>query len=315
MAWFPHISFVEEMTPGQKIGLREKPAAAVARVAAPYFFALRERRRRLGDQEVRGASAPAGLSKPRRSRPRRLRDRIRAVSHRLSTCRLQSLEVPQTTKGELQDIDSDQGSPKKLSSQQLVKPTRWEKRKVKPVFTSDSLRVRLVHGYLLHVYSRAHTAAQYVNDFFCSRGLLGTEIYREARFMARTLDDLQFKDKLDLFHSKGAENFIRRLYGLEQALHSVTCEAMLEHVDWKAVDAYDLPELSEASQQSVVEFAGVRAEAKKRLLARQRLRKVLKIWPRAHGIVFETMTKNCPQPIEYDHEDLRILRREIEFEM
>ena len=74
-------------------GLREMPAAAAARTtspaaaraAAPFFYALR--RRRLRDQNppdgpLVGCTGEARL-RPRRSRPARLRDRVRAVSHRM----------------------------------------------------------------------------------------------------------------------------------------------------------------------------------------------------------------------------------------
>ena len=59
-------------------GLREKPARAAARAAAPHFYALRAQRRHLRNQQL-----GTGMREVGRARPYRLRDRLRAVSHRV----------------------------------------------------------------------------------------------------------------------------------------------------------------------------------------------------------------------------------------
>ena len=66
--------------------LREKPAAAVVWAVAPFFYAARQRRRcpRDVDHPVSvkdGSLSAGGRTWPRRSRPGRLRDRLRSVSH------------------------------------------------------------------------------------------------------------------------------------------------------------------------------------------------------------------------------------------
>ena len=130
---------------------------------------------------------------------------------------------------------------------------------------------------------------------------------------ACTLDDMFFKDKIDILCSKGAEIIIRGLHGLEVVLRPVT-DGLLEQVNWEAAAAYDFPGLSDGS---VALLAGPRAEASARLRARRRLKRVLKRWPKACGPAFEIMAKGCQHPIDYDQEDLRILRRDptLEFEM
>ena len=160
------------MSPCQILGLREKPAAAVARAAAPYFFGLRERRRR--------AEGQAPRSRPRRSRPGRLRDRLRAVSHRVRLAsRLRTLEMPEAPNAvrERQSSEavmgSGQSSPgsKNSSSQQLDQAARWVKKKVKPLCTSVSSRVQLVCQYVSRVFSAGYTAAKYVDKLFSLHGL------------------------------------------------------------------------------------------------------------------------------------------------
>jgi hypothetical protein len=225
---------------------------------------------------------------------------------------------------------SSQGSPdpNNFSSQQLVKPTLWVKKKVKPLFTSERLRNYLVHTYVLLIYSHSHTASAYFESLFSARGVFLqqwyrrrewkdarlADIFREAMRLASTLDDMLFQDQIDIRSFKGAEHIVRRLYGIESVLRPMTSQAELEHANWAAAEAYDLPELRE---NSLPAFPKAKAEANKRLRARKRLQKVLRKWPKAYGIVFELMTKGCQHPIEYDQDDLRILARDptMEFEM
>ena len=172
MAWFPHIAFVLVMlVPCQNKMLREKPAAAAVRAVAPYFFALRERRRRLGERVGAGSSSrrssPTRRSKAGRVRLGRLRDRLRAVSYRiLRASRFASLEAPpamqaageaqpsKVAKGSSQRIPGSKNSP----SQQLATASRWVRKKVKPFKTivhvralESAARARVCRGDLLEI--------------------------------------------------------------------------------------------------------------------------------------------------------------------
>ena len=153
VAWVPHIAFVLVMlVPCQNKMLREKPAAAAVRAVAPYFFALRERRRRLGERVGAGSSSrrssPTRRSKAGRVRPGRLRDRLRAVSYRiLRASRLASPEAPPAMhaarEAQLSKVakGSSQGNPgsKNSPSQQLATASRWVRKRVKPLTPAQSI--------------------------------------------------------------------------------------------------------------------------------------------------------------------------------
>ena len=202
------------MIPCQNNTLREKPPAAVVRAAASYFFARRERKRLLGDQSTRkvgGASPRAGRSRPQRSRPQRsrpgrLRDRLRAVSHRLRVAsQRRSLEMPHEPNagGELLNAEeamgSSQGSPgtNNFSSQQLAKTTRWVKKKVKPLLTSERSRKLLVFSYAPFIYSHSQTASEYFDFLFSARGVLWQNWFRRREWQDATLADV-FREAMRL---------------------------------------------------------------------------------------------------------------------
>ena len=227
-------------------------------------------------------------------------------------------------------MGSSQGSPgtNNFSSQQLAKTTRWVKKEVKPLLTSERSRKLLVFSYVPFIYSHSHTASEYFDFLFSARGVLWqnwfrrrewqdatlADVFREAMRLAKTLDDMLFQDQIDILRSTGAEHLVRRLYGIETVLRPLTSQAELEHANWAAAEAYDLPALRE---RAIPALPKATAEANKRARARKRLQKVLRKWPKAHGFVFEVMTKGCQHPIEYDQDDLRILARHraMEFEM
>ena len=80
LVWFPSDMLVEVGALCLN-GLREKPAGTPVRAAAPHFYALRAQRRRLRDQQQ--GAVHAVNQKRRRHWLDRLRDRLRAVSHRV----------------------------------------------------------------------------------------------------------------------------------------------------------------------------------------------------------------------------------------
>ena len=229
-------------------------------------------------------------------------------------------------------MGSSQGSPgtNNFSSQQLAKTTRWVKKKVKPLLTSERSRKLLVVSYVPFIYSHSHTASEYFDFLFSARGVLWqswyrrregqdatlADVFREAMRLAKTLDDMLFQDQIDILRSTGAEQLVRRLYGIETVLRPLTSQAELENANWAAAEAYDLPVFREPAL-ALPALPKATAEANKRARARKRLQKVLRKWPKAHGFVLEVMTKGCQHPIEYDQDDLRILARNptMEFEM
>ena len=143
-----------------------------------------------------------------------------------------AVREPQSSEAVMGSGQSSPGS-KNSSSQQLVQAARWVKKKVKPLCTSVSSRVQLVCQYVSRVFSAGDTAAKYVDKLFSLRGLLRTDFHREAMLWACMLDDMFFKDKIDILCSKGAEIIIRRLHGLEVVLRQVA-DGTLEQVNWAA---------------------------------------------------------------------------------
>ena len=278
--------------------LREKPTAAAVRAAAPYFFALRERRRQA--KSDRRLSSPAPRPSSGRGRSGRLRDRLRAVSYRLlRASRLSGPMAPPTTQmtTEAQPFTAvrggDQGGLKNLLSPQLATARRWVKKKVSPLFTSKVSRVQLVYRYVVEIYSRSGTARQRFESLFLTRGVpltpFGTRheqnyptagamlsyVHREALRLASILDDLLLRDRVNIFLS--GEYIVRRLYGLEEVLRLHGSKKELEDANWAAADAYDLPELVDRMPPPLLR---AHAEARKRLRLSRRRRAVLKKWVR-----------------------------------
>ena len=106
-------------------GLREKPEEAVVRAAARHFYALREQRRRrrglgLGVTSTidpRPGEHAKVRSPHRRARPDRLRDRIRAVSHRIR--RSSGTNQPRETLGDCGDEREARGDGRSESEDPL----------------------------------------------------------------------------------------------------------------------------------------------------------------------------------------------------
>jgi hypothetical protein len=110
-------------------------------------------------------------------------------------------------------------------------------------------------------------------QLFSRKGLLQTEIYREASHLAKVLDDLVFHDKMSIFQTRGMFRIIRRLCGIEVALGPVTSEATLSRANWRAADAFELP--TDDDGASIVGMLA-NAEARRRLSSKRRLERVLK---------------------------------------
>jgi hypothetical protein len=113
----------------------------------------------------------------------------------------------------------------------------------------------------------AYPVADRMRRLFGEKDLLRTEIYREASLLARILDDMVLRDKVDIFQSQGAYRIISRLCGIELALRPVTSEATLSRANWDAADALELPTDIAANAVGLL----ARAEARKRLSSRRRL--------------------------------------------
>ena len=305
-------------------GLREMPAAAAAReaspaaarAAAPFFYALR--RRRLKDQNppdgpLVGCTGEARL-RPRRSRPARLRDRVRAVSHRLRM--LGELERQPTAEAAAErngsgGVDGGNG--------ESPRPARWVKKEGKEpkFFRSSPAKNRYVASYiaqeiaLVQLNDRRETAggspvAARVRRIFGMKGLLQTEIYREAHLLASTIDDLALRDKVDIFRSLGAVRLARRLCAIELAIRPVTSPSNLDCAQWQAAAELE-PSVDNADH---VPVKAARAEGSKRLRARTRLTRILKKWGKPHGAYFSEMTRD----LTFDEEDLRVVCRNLRIE-
>ena len=138
-------------------GLREKPEEAVVRAAARHFYALREQRRRrrglgLGVTSTidpRPGEHAKVRSPRRRARPDRLRDRIRAVSHRIG--RPSGTSQPGELLGEGDDAREARGNGRAQSEDPLPaeSPVRPSKREIKgPRFFKSALaKERFVVSY------------------------------------------------------------------------------------------------------------------------------------------------------------------------
>ena len=307
--------------------LREVPAAAIARRAAPFFYALRERRRRLKQKnETIQVRSDEARQRRRRLRPQRLRDRVRAVSHRISTLgRTASIEAPQTSEPRVEadtvkdvrgDGTSDETEPTApLCAQLLTQPRGGLKvQEKKPKFFKNTLEIeRFVFSYTveniflvqqqyddrgaagrllgwlrscLRSSPPTYPVARRVERLFLEKNILKAEVYREASFLAKMIDDLALRDKVDIFRSTAAARMIRRLCGIEFALRPVTSEATLFRANWHAADELELP------IDTATDIVGTLAiaEARRRISARRRLTRVLKKWRKPYGQAFSVMT-------------------------
>ena len=303
--------------------LREKPAAAVVRAVAPFFYAARQRRRcpRDVDHPVSvkdGSLSAGGRTWPRRSRPGRLRDRLRSVSHRIRIRK--SIEVGMASSvidagrgatdagGDGATGPSANASP---SSRQLLKSTRWVKKEFK---VTDKLKKSLECALFNFKcscmaewmgperYRGEYPLEERITRIFRNKNLLATEFYKEARRMANVLDDFVLRDDIPILSvlvSKGAEHLFRGLLGFELALAPVTSVETLVLARWHLAKALDLHTGSHNEPDSM---KVVRAQATKRQRNRWRLKRLLKKWGKPHGFYFIHMCRKMR--IEYDEEDL-----------
>ena len=286
-------------------GLREKPEEAVVRAAARHFYALREqRRRRLGlglgvdgftFHPEKRENAPSGpgeharvRSPHRRARPDRLRDRIRAVSHRIGRPSVAS--QPDELSGEGDDAHEARGDGRAQSEDPLPaeSPVRPSKREIKgPRFFKSALaKERFVVSYaqinIIEVQQQdareRRPVTKRIARLFRSKGIAQTEftsLYREALCLAGSIDDMMLFDGIDVTRSAGAMRLIRRLCGIEHALIPVTSEATLCLANWQVADELELPTDTAACLVGMHS----RDEAQRRARRGERLERILKKWP------------------------------------
>ena len=243
--------------------LRDPAVAAAARVAAPLFFAWRQRRKAC-------SAPPAGQAAPRRRRPERLRDRVRAISHRIS-------KASRCVKPVLQQT-SDPGEKDIASGGCLVgtAPAGAPCRKIEKDanLRSDLLKLDIAPPYLRHIARRSRNTAEHFDRIFTMKGLIDMEFYLETRFWATVLDDLVIRDSIDFMRSSTVERVSRFLFAMEFALRPVTSEATLERADWEALKVLQLEK--DGIFDISIGVKKARMEARKRASRRARLNRLAK---------------------------------------
>ena len=243
--------------------LRDPAVAAAARAAAPLFFAWRQRRKAC-------SALPAGQAAPRRRRPERLRDRVRAISHRIS-------KASRCVKPVLQQT-SDPGEKDIASGGCLVgtAPAGAPCRKIEKDanLRSDLLKLDIAPPYLRHIARRSRNTAEHFDRIFTMKGLIDMEFYLETRLWATVLDDLVIRDSIDFMRSSTVERVSRFLFAMELALRPVTSEATLERADWEALKVLQLER--DGIFDISIGVKKARMEARKRASRRARLNKLAK---------------------------------------
>ena len=243
--------------------LRDPAVAAAARAAAPLFFAWRQRRKAC-------SAPPAGQAAPRRRRPERLRDRVRAISHRIS-------KASRCVKPVLQQT-SDPGEKDVASGGCLVgtAPAGAPCRKIEKDanLRSDLLKLDIAPPYLRHIARRSRNTAEHFERIFTMKGLIDMEFCLETRFWAIVLDDLVIRDSIDFMRSSTVERVSRFLFAMELALRPVTSEATLERADWEALKVLQLE--SDGIFDISIGVKKARMEARKRASRRARLNRLAK---------------------------------------
>ena len=243
--------------------LRDPAVAAAARAAAPLFFAWRQRRKAC-------SAPPAGQAAPRRRRPERLRDRVRAISHRIS-------KASRCVKPVLQQT-SDPGEKDIASGGCLVgaAPAGAPCRKIEKDanLRSDLLKLDIAPPYLRHIARRSRNTAEHFERIFTMKGLIDMEFYLETMFWAIVLDDLVIRDSIDFMRSSTVERVSRFLFAMELALRPVTSVATLERADWEALKVLQLER--DGIFDISIGVKKARMEARKRASRRARLNKLAK---------------------------------------
>ena len=85
----------------------------------------------------------------------------------------------------------------------------------------------------------------------------------EVERLASCLDEMLYVDGVDIINSLHAERMLRRLYGVEYTLGSVTCRDDLKAADWTTADKLDLNKLENGGgfhNETVMEEARKRME-------------------------------------------------------
>ena len=253
--------------------LRVRPPAAVIRGAAPRFFFLRQQKR---SRAVKDDAKPAVESQPgpQRRRPLRLRDRIRAISHRLrgGPCLVKlgdekDARFAKTATGDSCQPALEAGG--KNARRETPREFKKDYEKISRLFRNVS-----VPDYVFRICDGGtsvgcHRDAREYFDGLCrSKGLYDSPFHHEARRWASILDDLVFVDKIDIYSSKGIGHVVDKLYAIEVSLGPVTSAADL-HLAIDAAEAFDFP-VDDGFFSSVKE---VLDEARKRRSRRMRLQR------------------------------------------
>ena len=304
---------------------------AAARTAAPFFFAWRQRRRRLEDRNKLKVGVPSsckGQTRPRRSRHGRLRDRIRAVSHRIR----QAARLTDAAAGrnEHTTLEANVGGQTDGCSDPLLGENQPMSAECGPVSLEElgshiTNRVdvsemgdeefnrrmkRHAFLFMLHIAESSSTTEEYFKRLFHSKGITSegpdrvrNVLYYETRILASALDDLVIRDKIDAFRCRGAERILRRLLAITLALRPVTSAANLDRADWKVAEVIDLP--IESVRPDLKGLRRARAEASKRVAHRVRLQRIaqkVKKWGKPFGAYFNTLVSGCS---DHDVEQVR----------
>jgi hypothetical protein len=139
----------------------------------------------------------------------------------------------------------------------------------------------LLHQKEVREAARGFPVADRVTQLFSRKGLLQTEIYREASLLAKTIDDLVLRDGHNIFQSRGALRIISRLCGIDVALGPVTSEATLSRANWRAADEFELPIDDNTADLEAVGRLAI-AEARRSLSSKRRLERVGKTCKTKH---------------------------------
>ena len=261
--------------------LRDPAVAAAARAAAPLFFAWRQRRKAC-------SAPPAGQAAPRRRRPERLRDRVRAISHRISKAsRCVKPVLQQTSDPGEKDIASGGCSvgkaPAGAPGRQIEKDANLR---------SDLLKLDIAPPYLRHIARRSRNTAEHFERIFTMKGLIDMEFYLETMFWAIVLDDLVIRDSIDFMRSSTVERVSRFLFAMELALRPVTSVATLERADWEALKVLQLE--SDGIFDISIGVKKARMEARKRASRRARLNKLAKQYG-GLGVAFDVKSQEMKE--------------------
>ena len=294
-AGFPPVALVPCRIPRAK--LRERPPAEVVKAVASRFYFLRQQKR----SRAEGCAAEPDGRGPRRRRPLRLRDRVRAISHRLRKGPHAVERGCDAVQRELlvrQHVRRAVAHVKGAVGGDFLPLVARAARKPRTVQLSgrDAKMRRLflkvpVPDYVLRIYEDAGSAKKYFDNLCLSKGLFGSPFYREALRWGSLLDDLVLVDKIDMFTPSGVKvlgHAVDKLHAMEVALGPVTGVETL-HLASDLVAAFDFL-ADEAMRHGFFSAIGeVLCEARRRDNLRKRLNKKerrRKNWPKFVPITY-----------------------------